>query len=199
MMDLVRYSLLFGTEGVPLGLILSNVRFTDVQYLLSRSFRAGCLGFETKRTALSFVLLLLCCSFVALFIGPSTAILMIPTFSDYWPAGGASFWLNGDLSPSKLDIDTIKNPKCAINKKNLSLLGWPDRSNMSFIGWTGQQPTRSRMDRLGTCFLSMGGIRLSSELLRARKIRRESARVLQLLHFYTGYQLSLDGRRRSGE
>ena len=112
--------LLFGREGLPLGLLATDKGFTNANYFLSPEFRFGLAGFASHRTRLMFTLLILTSAFISLFAGPSTALLLIPTQRDNWPAGGASFWLAGDddsLWPSNLTGSSIGESYC----KNSSL------------------------------------------------------------------------------
>lgn len=127
MTDEVRERLLFKAEGLPLGLIFSHARFSQIQYLFSSEFQAGWRSITTHRDRLLFLLLLVSCSAVALFVGPSSAILMIPTWYTDWPAAGASFWLNGNLSPSTLDNRSILNDECFEyygNNNTLLAMNW---------------------------------------------------------------------------
>lgn len=141
-MDAIRHKLLFGKDGVPLGLLLSKAQFTDVSFLFSKDFRAGCLltDFKVgpriycKRVLLA--LLIVTCSLVALFIGPSSAVLMIPTYFTAWPAGGARFWLNGDLSPQTFDVDLVRDAQC-IRQGNSSALPNATDWTYSSCPWAG--------------------------------------------------------------
>lgn len=152
-MDGVRDKLLFGSEGLPLGLLFAKARFVDITYLLSSDFRAGCLGFRNIWARVAFGVLLVLASLIALFAGPSAAVLMIPSVYLSWPAGGADFWLNGDLFPVKYDIDLVRNGTCTAVFTNTTLLhstdwkyadcpwaGFPflkDYFSQKFLGSTG--------------------------------------------------------------
>ena len=51
---------------------------------------------------------------IAVFAGPSSALLMIPNIV-IWPGGGADFWLIGNSSslwPSQLGISSISGSSC---------------------------------------------------------------------------------------
>ena len=114
-MDILRHQLLFGHEGLPLGILASKQQFTELEYLISPEFRFGLAGFAHRRTRLLFGLFILASSLISLFAGPSAALLLIPTQRSNWPAGGASFWLTGDdnsLWPSKLTASSIGEPDC---------------------------------------------------------------------------------------
>ena len=116
LMDVLRHELLFGHEGLPLGILASKQQFTEMEYLISPEFRFGLAGFARRRKRLLFGLSILTSSLISLFAGPSAALLLIPTQRSNWPAGGASFWLAGDdnsLWPSKLTTSSIGGPDCA--------------------------------------------------------------------------------------
>lgn len=151
-MDVVREGLLSGSEGVPIGLVLAQARFVDISYLLTRDFRAGCLGFKRPRSRWLSALFVILCSTIALFAGPSAALLSIPTFYSAWPAGGASFWLNGGLTPTRLDASSVKDPKCLAFHRNTTVLetfdwqyascpwaGYPFLSNFFSQPFTNEQ------------------------------------------------------------
>ena len=114
-MDILRHQLLFGREGLPLGILASKQQFTELEYLISPEFRFGLAGFARRRKRLLFGLFILASSLISLFAGPSAALLLIPTLRSDWPAGGASFWLAGDenaLWPSKLTASSPGGPNC---------------------------------------------------------------------------------------
>lgn len=136
LLDAIRDKLLFGTEGVPLGLVLANVRFGDVSYLFTHDFRAGWSGFHRVRTRLLFALLIVVCSIIGLFAGPATALLIIPEYYDAWPAGGASFTLEGDLFPSRLKVNDDLRATCSNFSANESLLQIPN-PNVTSCPWAG--------------------------------------------------------------
>ena len=114
-MDIIRHQLLFGSEGLPLGILASKQQFTEVQYLLSPELRFGLAGFSRRRKRLLFGLFILTSTLISLFAGPSAALLLIPAQRSDWPAGGASFWLRGDedsLWPSTLTASSVGGPDC---------------------------------------------------------------------------------------
>ncbi|KAK8099967.1 hypothetical protein PG999_010341 [Apiospora kogelbergensis] len=99
-------------EGVPLGLLSSPFRFNNMNYFWSTAFLAG----ATARSKnwfrrVSVVLLIFACGVLAVVVGPSVALLMIPSTENAWPAGGTDFWLLGTS-------DTL----------------WPDAINVSHVG-----------------------------------------------------------------
>jgi hypothetical protein len=111
-MDVVRSQLLFGEEGIPLGLLTAKFRFVDIRYLASLDFRAGSMGFQRLHNQLLFTLLIGVSALVAALSGPSSALLLIPGWHDSWPAGSATFWVNEDLSPSTVDRLSTWDPRC---------------------------------------------------------------------------------------
>jgi len=88
LMDMMRNQLLFGREGLPLGILASKQLFTDIKYLISPEFRFGLPGFAHLRKRLMFGLYILASTLISLFAGPSTALLLIPTQHSDWPARG---------------------------------------------------------------------------------------------------------------
>lgn len=135
-MDGLRYHLVFGPEGLPIGLVFAKLRFADISYLFSHDFRAGCSGFSQKRHRGSLGVLVALCSIIAILIGPSVAVLIIPTHFDLWPAGGVSFWLNGDLTPETFDSNLSQYQLCFEETENATRLYTPDPSVMQ-CPWAG--------------------------------------------------------------
>lgn len=111
-MDVIRDKLLFDNEGIPLGALVGKLRFADISYLISPEFIFGFRGFKSRRKRWFFRILIVICSSIALLAGPSAALLTLPSYFTYWPAGGGTFWVNGNLSPTRLDNSTIQNPNC---------------------------------------------------------------------------------------
>ena len=115
LMDILRQHLLFEQKGLPLGILASKQRFTEMQYLLSPEFRFGLAGFARRRKRALVGLFIFTSSLISLFAGPSAALLLVPTRRSDWPAGGASFSLAGDdnsLWPSKLTSSSLGGPGC---------------------------------------------------------------------------------------
>ena len=142
LMDLLRHQLIFGREGLPLGLLASKHQFTELQYLVSPEFRFGVTGFAQRRKRVLFGVLIVASSLISLFAGPSAALLLLPTQRSDWPAGGASAWLSGDdelLWPSTLTASSVggancKNPSMnAINSVNLNTSAciWAGHSSLA--------------------------------------------------------------------
>lgn len=128
--------MLYGSEGVPLGLIMAPFRFGDISFLLSHEFRAGSRGFERKRTRWMFALLIVSSALVSIFVGPSTALLLIPTYFESWPGGGASILLNGVFHPTTLDVSPSWDPRCTSVAYNTTLLNDSD-SSLASCPWAG--------------------------------------------------------------
>ena len=114
-MDVLRQHLLFEKEGLPLGILASKQRFTEMQYFVSPEFRFGLAGFARRRERVLVGLFMLTSGLISLFAGPSAALLLIPTKRSDWPAGGACFSLAGDdnsLWPSELTSSSLGGPGC---------------------------------------------------------------------------------------
>ena len=114
-MDILRHHLLFGHEGLPLGVLASKQQFTEIGYLISPEFRFGLAGFTRRRKRFLFGLFIVTSSLISLFAGPSAALLLIPTRRSDWQAGGASFWLAGSndtLWPTHLTASSIGGSHC---------------------------------------------------------------------------------------
>ena len=113
--DVLRQQLLFGPEGLPLGILTSGQRFTELKFLFSPEFRFGLAGITSHLKRLLLGFLIFTSALIALLAGPSTALLLIPTLRDNWPAGGLTFWMIGneeDLWPSKMTLSTIGGSDC---------------------------------------------------------------------------------------
>lgn len=134
-LDAVRDKMLFGSEGVPLGLMLSKAHFVDIRYIFRADFRAGLSGFRSLSTRVLFALLIVVCSLVAVLVGPAAALLMTPVWHEMWPAGGTYFWFNGDLTPTRLDA-TSTPPYCTQQALNASLVAFPGLDDTS-CPWGG--------------------------------------------------------------
>ncbi|KAK8135957.1 hypothetical protein PG984_003897 [Apiospora sp. TS-2023a] len=104
-------------QGIPLGLLSSPFRFNSINYFWSTAFLSG----VTTRPKLWLlrrvlvVLLVLACGVLAVVVGPSVALLMIPNTENAWPAGGTDFWLVGThdtLWPDTLNINHAGGDFC---------------------------------------------------------------------------------------
>lgn len=112
--DVLQYLLLYG-RGLPLPLAGTRFSFTDIIFFLSPSFRSGIRGLKPKSMQTCFVAFTVSCGLLAAFIGPASALLLIPAVRDDWPAGGTIFWLNGNMSslwPIELNSSHTGPPQC---------------------------------------------------------------------------------------
>lgn len=106
---LIRQELVAG-EGIPFGAIFGSLQFSNFSYLYSKEFMGTLRARFAKRVVkLRLITLLLIGTFLALTVGPSSAIAMRPRL-DNWPAGGTDFYLNATVNeiwPSTVDASTI--------------------------------------------------------------------------------------------
>ena len=137
LLDVLQSHLLFGPEGLPIGILASQQRFKDINYLVSPEFRFGLAGFSNHWKRAWFGLFLLALVLISIFAGPSAATLMIPTQRSNWPAGGASFSLANDndaLWPSSLTASSIGGSHCQSPDMQMLVT---DSINMSGCIWAG--------------------------------------------------------------
>lgn len=114
LMDVLRHELLYGTAGLPLGILTAKTQFVDAMYLISPEFRMNFWGLVRSRKWFLAPLILIC-TVLALLTGPSSALLMIPHSHDDWEAGGAKFYMAGtneSIWPTFLDQTYIGDPFC---------------------------------------------------------------------------------------
>ncbi|MCJ1416346.1 hypothetical protein MMC32_002681 [Xylographa parallela] len=114
-LDVVRYLLFFDHDGLPLGLAGTKTRFNDALLLASPTFWTGIRGLKSWRKRIFMTSLIVTCFFLATFLGPSSALLLIPVIRTDWPAGGTQFWLSGNESilwPDTLDSSSIGGQDC---------------------------------------------------------------------------------------
>lgn len=106
---LVRQELVAG-EGIPFGAIFGSLQFSNISYLYSKEFMGTLRARFMKRVIkIRLILLLVIGTFLALTVGPSSAIAMRPRL-DNWPAGGTDFYLNAtvdEIWPSIVNASTI--------------------------------------------------------------------------------------------
>lgn len=132
-MDLLREALLRRPKGLPFGLLSAGFRFSDLTYFWTPDFLWG--GFASGRVVLSAAVVV--AGLLAVFTGPSSALLMIPTRFTNWPAGGASFYLSGsveDLWPDNLTSVSTGISSCQEPSKEMIEGLW---LNMSSCVWNG--------------------------------------------------------------
>lgn len=113
--QLTRDELLFG-DGLPLGLLAAGVDFTKLSFWSPKtlgSLRSLFSGPRKYRRILLAMFLPLA-SVIAIFAGPSCAVLLVPQTQD-WPAGGTPVSLNGtveDFWPVELTANLSQAPVC---------------------------------------------------------------------------------------
>ena len=151
-MDVLREQLLRSADGLPLGILTAKTLFADITYLFSPDFRHGITGVKSKRTGFLLFLLVGACTGLALLVGPSSALLMIPnTFTD-WPGGGATFFVSGQnetLWPLTLTgaFDHIGGSHCQSPSGDLLTR---QQLNMSSCIWTGYAAMKERFKNIHT-------------------------------------------------
>jgi len=91
LVDILRRELLLGSEGLPFGLVSAPSRFQELSFWRSSDFWFGQARLPNLPKRFKIILLLLVCSLIALFAGPSSALLMLPQEFTDWPGGGATF------------------------------------------------------------------------------------------------------------
>lgn len=96
--DVLRNELLFGTDGLPLGFLSAPSRFQQAYFWFSPDLWFGQKGIKSLRKKIFLFSLVLTCTLLAIFSGPSSAVLMIPPWFTDWSGGGATFHILGDKS-----------------------------------------------------------------------------------------------------
>lgn len=96
--DVLRNELLFGTNGLPLGFLSAPSRFQEPSFWFSPDLWFGRKEIESLRKKILMFSLVLTCTLLAVFSGPSSAVLMIPQWFTDWPGGGATFHIIGNNS-----------------------------------------------------------------------------------------------------
>ena len=102
-------------DGIPLGLFGAGIRFSQLSYLLSPAFLIGGQGVRSITKRMLLMLLIVVSGLLALFVGPSSALLLIPGYHDGWSAGDTGFWLVGTketLWPDVVDGNHIGGNMC---------------------------------------------------------------------------------------
>lgn len=113
-LDLVRYDVLVGEDGLPFGLLGSASAFKDFSFLWSANlwYGTGAISPWLRKLRLPAFLILSC--LLATVAGPSSALLMIPLTREF-PGGGSDFWLIGSeasLFPSNLNAEAVGGESC---------------------------------------------------------------------------------------
>lgn len=135
-MNIVRTHAL-SSHGIPLGLLSSPFRFSEIAYFWSPSFLFGTMSVPgwQRKAALAFPVL--ACGFLAAVVGPSTALLLVPYTENNWPAGGTEFWLVGTdetLWPDRLSASHVGGENC-FNPNETEIMTAP--LHMSSCSWAG--------------------------------------------------------------
>ena len=115
-LDIIHHFLLLNDSGLPLGLSGIKLTFTSLFYLVSPSFWSGIGAFGSKSTRIRIAFLLMSCGLLANFIGPSSALLLIPTNDSKWAAGGLRFRTHQNVSqiwPDELNASHIGGHDCS--------------------------------------------------------------------------------------
>ena len=111
----VRHGLLRGSKGVPFGLLLARLNFTQISYLWDTAFICGVSSIQGRRRKILIALFIVLCAIIAAFSGPAAAFLMIPSYRYGWPGGGTDFILNGSASyyfPPTINSELIGPTEC---------------------------------------------------------------------------------------
>lgn len=96
--DVLRSELLFDTDGLPLGFLSAPSRFQEPSFWFSPDLWFGQKGIKSLRKKILMLSLVLTCTLLAVFSGPSSAVLMIPQWFTNWSGQGATFHVIGDNS-----------------------------------------------------------------------------------------------------
>ena len=136
-MDILRNELLYGRDGLPLGMLGGKSRFTELSYFWSPEFWYGLNGFSSRRKRWLIPVFLFTAGLFAVLAGPAAALLLIPTMRDSWPAGSANFWVNGSdqtLWPATLDASAVGGPGCLLPPSQTVI---SSQQNSSGCIWAG--------------------------------------------------------------
>lgn len=99
----IRYEMSLG-QGLPFGALFSGLQISQASYLWSMEFWGSiCSKHLPVRRRTGLVLIVTVAIVLAVTVGPSSAILLIPRL-EYWPAGATHIWLNvtsQDLWPDR--------------------------------------------------------------------------------------------------
>ncbi|KAL9018425.1 MAG: hypothetical protein Q9185_004268 [Variospora sp. 1 TL-2023] len=99
----------FNGDALPVGAMLSGLHLTQISYLWSMELWGIALSGIPLRRKLGAMTVIVIAVLLASTVGPSSAILMIPSLN-YWPAGSTQIWMNttaADLWPSKLNGSVV--------------------------------------------------------------------------------------------
>ena len=111
-MNILRYDLVLG-DGVPLGLLGSGISFNQLSYFWSPDFLCAAKFSLTRWRRSRLFLFVLLAGFIAVTVGPSSAVLMLPRVQPV-PVGGTPYYLNatsGKLWPNNIN-SSFEYPAC---------------------------------------------------------------------------------------
>lgn len=138
-MDLIRHELLYSERGLPFGIMLARLQFSDIGYFWSASFWSSCFVISSFSRRLFIGVVIMLSGLIAAFAGPAAALLLIPTVHQDWHAGGTDFWLNGNeniLWPITLDADAAGGTHCQSPSFDALTMGALNYSGCAWGGYT---------------------------------------------------------------
>ena len=94
--EILRHELIYG-DGLPLGLVVAGFEFSKISYFFSSEMLGSlkhAIHNPGKTRSIILILYLVLVGVLAVVVGPSCAVLLVPQ-SQSWPAGGTHFFLNG--------------------------------------------------------------------------------------------------------
>ncbi|KAK2788316.1 hypothetical protein FQN53_003850 [Emmonsiellopsis sp. PD_33] len=109
------------SSKAPFAILFAGGDFQQVSYLWSKELWAIAGPTAKSWSGALFLLSLVTATVLAPFIGPASALLMIPKLSD-WEVGGTDFWINAtreQLWPVQFDRSQI-DANCLANSEDLS-------------------------------------------------------------------------------
>lgn len=87
-LDIIRYKIMFGQEGLPFGLLGDSLNFKDISYFWSPLFWYGGSVIASRYLKYWLTRILIVSGVLAVFTGLSSALLMIPTIRPSWLLAG---------------------------------------------------------------------------------------------------------------
>lgn len=96
-------------DGVPFGFLCASFSFSEISYFWSSGFWGALDSGISLAAKTSMAAILLASGLIAVFAGPSVAVLLIPRQQD-WNAGGTEFYLaarEADIFPSNLSVSDL--------------------------------------------------------------------------------------------
>ncbi|KAK4215713.1 hypothetical protein QBC37DRAFT_281040 [Rhypophila decipiens] len=104
------YDDLNSDDGIPLGFLCSGFTFSSINYFWSPDFWGAAI--KAKKRQCGTMILLVVTGILALTVGPSVAVLIIPR-NQNWDAGGSDFFLRSSvdqLFPKVLNAESLDAP-----------------------------------------------------------------------------------------